>query len=418
MGIDYIPQIITFIFLLVVISYYILFLIRVRKPKITEKFSSISVIVPTHNEERYIKDCLSSIINADFDGKKEIIVVDDGSVDNTVKIVSKNFPNVKIIQKKHTGKSDSINTAISKSKGQVIAIVDGDSYIQKDSLKYVTEEISRKNVVAASGVIKVRNRKKILGMWLHIEQIYNSLIRLVFSKVNANVVTPGPLSVYRKKALKEVGGFSVKGFSEDVDVTIILIRAGHKIGFSSKAVSETNMPLEPKWFWLQRTRFARGLIDILKKHLMLNKTWIDIYTLPLLLFNYIQAIIMGSFTIYQIVSGYITYFYAKGIIFNLATLKFFFEWFSIVGFFRWSVQAFTGQIPLNFITIIGIVSTFLTYPLYLYAILKFDKKITIWHIIPLFFMFPFWFLIMIIYIVCIPEYFRKDQHNIWKKYDP
>ena len=39
----------------------------------------------------------------------------------------------------------------------------------------------------------------------------------------------------------------------------------YKIGFSNNAVSETNMPYEPKWFFMQRTRFARGIIDIFKK---------------------------------------------------------------------------------------------------------------------------------------------------------
>ena len=60
-------------------------------------------------------------------------------------------------------------------------------------------------------------------MWFHIEQLYNSLIRLLFSKINANVTTPGPLSVYRKKELMDAGGFSTEGFSEDVDITIRLI---------------------------------------------------------------------------------------------------------------------------------------------------------------------------------------------------
>lgn len=251
-------------------------------------------------------------------------------------------------------------------------------------------------------------------MWLHIEQLYNSLMRHILSKINANVVTPGPLSVYRRKELLEVGAFSNKGFSEDVDVTIRLVRAGYRVGFSRDALSETNMPYKAKGFFRQRTRFSRGLVYILKNNLRLNKAIIDIYTLPLLLFGYIQAIIMGSLTIYQIVSGYFTYFISKGIFFNLHVLKFFFEWFSIAGFIRWTFQALTGQIPLTFVVAIGIISTFLSYPLYFYAIFKYDKKFDFWHF-PVFFMSPFWLLLMVVYIVCLPEYFRKNQFNIWKK---
>jgi cellulose synthase/poly-beta-1,6-N-acetylglucosamine synthase-like glycosyltransferase len=392
-----------------------LIFIKRKKPKFEKKFSSVSVIIPSHNEERYIQECIESVIAADFKGKKEIIVVDDGSKDKTAEIASKYLDNIKLIRKKHSGKSDSINKAISVSKGELIAIVDGDSFIQKDALQKISAEVERKNVVAASCIVKVKNRKKHILMWVHIEQIYNSLMRYIFSKINANIVTPGPLGIYRRKELLEVGGFSKKGFSEDIDVTIRLIRKGYKIGFAKNAVSETNMPYKAKEFLRQRTRFVRGIIDIFKKHLSINKTIIDLYTLPLFLFNYVQAVIMGSFTLYQIFSGYFQYFVSKGVYFSFPVVKFFFEWFSIVGFVRWAIQAFSGQIPLTFVTIVGIASTLLSYPLYLYAIIRFDKKFDFWHIFALFFMFPFWLIIMVIYILCLPEYFRKNQLNIWKK---
>ena len=411
-----IPAIITFIFLLIVISYYALIFVRPKKSSPILKFSSITIIIPAHNEERYIKEAIESVLEADFNGKKEIILVDDGSIDNTYNIAEKFRPKVNLIRNvKHIGKSASINKALKISKCELVAIVDGDSCINKNSLNELTIEVGRKNVVAACCPVKVKNRKIHILMWVHIEQIYNSMIRLLFSKINANVTTPGPLSVYRRKELIEAGGFSTEGFSEDVDVAIRLIRKGYKIGFAEKSVSETNMPYDLKGFFRQRTRFARGLLNILKRHMKLNTAIIDIHTLPILLFTYIQAIIMGSFTIYQIVSGYSTYFFSKGIYFNLAVLKFFFEWFSIVGFARWVYSVLIGQTPLSFVTIVGIISTLLTYPLYFLAIFKFDKKFDLWHFIPIFFMFPFWLLIMAIYIICLPEYFRKKQYNIWKK---
>jgi len=158
-------------------------------------------------------------------------------------------------------------------------------------------------------------------MWVHIEQLYNSLIRLLFSKIHANVVTPGPLSMYRRKEIMELGGFSTKGFSEDIDIAIRLIRKGYKIGFAENAVAETNMPYDVKGFLRQRTRFARGILNIFKRHMQLNTTIIDLYTLPLFLFAYIQAIIMGSFTIYHLSTGYFTYFVSKGIFINFFCSK-------------------------------------------------------------------------------------------------
>ena len=415
MALEHLPAIITFIFLLTVLSYYALIFIKKRKSKPVHKFSSITVIIPAHNEEKYIANAIESVLSADFNGKKQIIVVDDGSIDRTYEIASKFKKNgVRVIKTRHLGKSSSLNTALRYAKGDIIAVIDGDSYIQKDALRMMTKELERKDVVAATGIVKVKNRKKFICMWIHIEQLYNSLMRLLFSKIDANIVTPGPLSIYRRKELMQVGGFSTKGFSEDIDVTIRLIRKGYKIGFAEGAVAETNMPYDTKGFLRQRTRFARGILNIFKRHMQLNTTIIDLYTLPLFLFSYVQAVIMGSFTIYQIVSGYNTYFASKAIYFNLSVLKFFFEWFSIVGFVKWFAGILSGQIPLTFVAIVGIVATLLSYPLFFMAIIKFDRKFDLWHLIPIFFMFPFWLLIMVIYILMAPDYFRK-QYNIWKK---
>lgn len=407
---------VTIFFFLIVLSYYFLLFIKHKKAKKVRSFSSITIIMPAHNEEKYIKEAIDSVIAADFNGSKEIIIVDDGSIDSTAEIASKYVnKNIKLLRTKHSGKSASINRALESANGELISIVDADSCIHKNALVEMSDELTRDKIAGVCGIVKVKNRMKPICMWVHIELLFGSLMRSLFSKVNANITTPGALSMYIKKNLVEVGGFSTKGYSEDVDITIRLIRKGYKIGFRETAITETNMPYDIKGFIRQRKRFARGAINIVKKHLRLNNTIIDIYTLPILLFSLIQSLIMGSFITYQIINGYITYFYSKGIYFNFVVLKFFFEWFSLAGFVRWLISVFSGQTPLTLITVIGIISTFLSYPLIILAILKYDRKIDLWHFIPLFFMFPFWFLLMLINIYCVPEYFKKEQYNIWKK---
>ena len=412
---DMLQFFITIIFLFIVLSYYILILIKKKEMNFKRKVSSITIIIPAHNEESYIHDAIDSVIKSDFKGQKDIIVVDDGSADSTAKIVKTYGNKVKLISTKHSGKSASINRAIKIAKGELVAIVDGDSCIHENALQVMADELLKQNAAGACGVVKVKNRKKPICMWMHIEQLYNSLMRLLFSKLNANIVTPGPLSMYKRKELLELGGFSTEGFSEDIDIAIRLIRKGHKVVFAEKAVAETNMPYDAKGFFRQRTRFARGTINLLKRHMAFNNKFIDIYTLPIFLFSYVQAVVMGAFTIYQIISGYFTYFASKGVYLSFYVLKFFLEWFSVIGFVRWITSVFTRQTPLTFITLVGIISTLLTYPLYFLAIIKFDKKIDLWHVIPLFFMFPFWLLVMSIYTIMLPEYFRKRQYNIWKK---
>jgi len=103
-------NIITIIFFLVVLSYYVLIFIKPKKKKFGKIGKSLTIIIPAYNEEPYIKDCLSAAINADFNGQKNIIVVDDGSRDKTILEIKKSIKEnpgkcaVKLIKLKHNGK--------------------------------------------------------------------------------------------------------------------------------------------------------------------------------------------------------------------------------------------------------------------------------------------------------------------------
>jgi len=411
---DSVSGIITLILIVIIISYYILLIIPKKKLKIQTRFKSITIIIPAHNEAEYIAECIKAAKEADFRGKKQIIVVDDGSIDKTARIVSK-IKGVTFIKTKHSGKSDSINRALKIAEGELIAIVDGDSFISKNSLVEVSNEVAQKNIAAATCIVKVKNRYKLLCIYPHIELLYNSLIRSLFSKVNANITTPGPLSIYRKKELMEIGGFSTEGFSEDVDVTIRLIRKGYRIGFSENTVAYTNMPYDIKGFLRQRTRFARGLINVLKRHMRATHNVIDFYTLPLFLFMYIQSVIMGVLTVYNIISGYNQYFWSQGVVFSYDVAIFIFNWFTLIGFVKWSYSVFTSAGPVGFVTIVGIASTMISFPLFFYSIFKYEKKLDLLHILPIMVMSPYWIIMMFINIICIPEMFARSQYNIWKK---
>lgn len=99
-----------------------------------------SVIIPTYNCEKYISKCLDSIINKNYDNL-EIIIVDDGSIDNTFKIVKK-YKNIytkmiKVYKHRHKGVSSSRNFAIKKSSGDYLIFVDGDDYLENDIFSYI-----------------------------------------------------------------------------------------------------------------------------------------------------------------------------------------------------------------------------------------------------------------------------------------
>ncbi len=407
---------INFGFFAVVLSYYVLLFWKIAPKKREKNYHSITIIIPAHNEEKYIEASVRSALNADFPGQKEIIVVDDGSSDRTAVIVS-SVEGVECISTAHMGKAASVNMGIARARGELIAILDGDTEIRNDALLAMKAEVEKENVAAATGPIVVKNRSTHMLAWLHIETIYSSLLRLIMAKVNANVTAQGQFCIFRKDALMSIGGFSTVGFAEDVDIAIRLIRAGYHVGFAEDAVSSTNMPVCFKYLLFQRIRWVRGMINVLARHARMNSALIDIYTLPLMIFGYVQAVVMGAFTIYQIVGGYWQYFASKGQFFNSDVLGFLLDWTSITGVIKWSLGVFTGMTPLTPVNIAGILSTLLCYPLYVYAILKFDKKIDFWHVMALTFMAPYWWCVMFVQIGCLPFLLLNRQENIWHKND-
>lgn len=101
--------------------------------------SLISVIVPVYNDERFLKSCIDSIINQSY-SKLEIILVDDGSTDNSPKILdefSAKDSRIKVYHKKNTGVSDTRNYGIERATGEYICFSDADDILTKDYVKYL-----------------------------------------------------------------------------------------------------------------------------------------------------------------------------------------------------------------------------------------------------------------------------------------
>ena len=96
----------------------------------------VSVIVPVYNAESYIGPCLESLVNQTLDDV-EIIIVNDGSTDSTVKKVEKyikNHSNIKLFNKENGGQSSARNYGLKYAKGEYISFIDGDDYIELDML--------------------------------------------------------------------------------------------------------------------------------------------------------------------------------------------------------------------------------------------------------------------------------------------
>jgi len=236
-----------------------------------KKFFSVSFLVPAYNEEESIKETLKALLEVDYPlEKKEIIVINDGSKDRTARVVkefSKKYKQIKLLNKQNSGKADSLNNGIKIAKGELIAVVDADSYPTKDSLKkmvgYFEEDL---NVAAVTSRVFVKNNKNFIERYQDLDYRVIAWSRKIMDYINCVYVTNGPLSVYRKDLVKKVGGFDPKNMTEDIEITWNLLSHGHKTKMSYSAIVYTTTPDTFKVWNKQRIRWNLGGLQTLNKY--------------------------------------------------------------------------------------------------------------------------------------------------------
>lgn len=122
-----------------------------------------SIVVPVYNIENYVDKCVKSIICQKYD-KYELIIVDDGSTDNSYTVAKKyEKNNIKVVKKKNGGLSSARNYGLRYTHGDYVWFIDGDDYIENDSIKKLNEEINRqkeKKDIIAFQYYEVKNGKK------------------------------------------------------------------------------------------------------------------------------------------------------------------------------------------------------------------------------------------------------------------
>jgi poly-beta-1,6-N-acetyl-D-glucosamine synthase len=230
----------------------------------------LSIIVPAHNEEKNLKATLESLIETDYDNK-EIIVVDDGSTDNTYHIASqftKRLPQGRfsVLSKHNGGKSAAINYGIRYSKGEIIAVIDADCKLERNSLKEIANEFQKPGVIAVAGGVKILNRVNLLTSCQAMEYMISiNVHRRAFGSSGITLIVPGPLGAFYKKQMIERGLFDNDTLTEDFDVTMKMLKTGGKVP-EIVAQSYTNAPSTLSDLYRQRSRWCKGAFQTLLKH--------------------------------------------------------------------------------------------------------------------------------------------------------
>ena len=227
----------------------------------------VSVIVPAYNERVGIEACLRSLCASDYPAF-EVIVVDDGSTDDTADVVrALGLPRVTLIGQENAGKPAALMTGIHAAAAEIVVLVDGDTVFEPQSLRHLVAPMVDERVGAVSGNTKVGNRRGLIGRWQHIEYVIGfNLDRRMFDVLECMPTVPGAIGAFRRRALDDIGGVSDDTLAEDTDLTMGICRAGYRVVYAPMARAWTEAPSSVGALWRQRYRWCYGTLQAMWKH--------------------------------------------------------------------------------------------------------------------------------------------------------
>ncbi|WP_068473513.1 glycosyltransferase family 2 protein [Saccharicrinis aurantiacus] len=281
---------------------------------------SISIIAPCYNEEMSIVDNIRSLLSLHYNSL-EVIVVNDGSTDDSLKLVIQEYQLVKInyayehviktanvrgvykstnpsysnlivVDKENNGKGDALNAGVNISRSNLFLGIDVDCIIEPDALyrmvKPFLEEYGMKKVIASGGVIRVANSctvengqlTKVVfpkNIWAQFQilEYFRAFIlsRMAWSRINGLLIISGAFGLFDKDLVQKVGGYDTSTVGEDLELVIRMRKYMHevekvpyRIAFIPDPLCWTEVPDSLGVLYRQRNRWTRGLIDSLSKH--------------------------------------------------------------------------------------------------------------------------------------------------------
>ena len=333
---------------------------KTKNPLVPEKKPFVSVVIPAYNEASNLKKCINSVLAIDWPKDKlEIIVIDDGSTDDTYKIaksIAGKESNVRVLRQKNKGKGTALNLGIRIAKGDFIATLDADSFPTKDVLNHMMGYFSDKEMMIVTPALRISNPKGILGKIQHIEYLMGICMRKAFASLNSVYITPGPFSVFRKSFFEKHGYFDEHNITEDTEIGLRAQIRNCKMENSINAVVYTVAPSSFKSLLNQRIRWYAGLVDnTLRYKQIISKKYgyLGLITLP-------SAFITTGLLLVLI--GNLIYSYLKNIkdtIVNLSLVNFDISPLLKPEFLKLEYIIYQMTNPMFFLFIISIIFTIL-----------------------------------------------------------
>ncbi len=247
-----------------------------RAPPPRDYAPPVSILVPAFNEERVIADALRAALALDYPDF-EVIVIDDGCSDGTRAVVESLMPHPRlrmICKQNNEGKAMALNDALLAANGEIVLVLDADAEPEPDCLWHMVQHFRSARVAGVTGNPRVKNVDSFLARLQVIE--FSSVVSLLrrSQRIWGRIVTvSGVVAAFRRSAVIDVGGFSGNMATEDIELTWKLQRRFYDIRYEANALVWMTVPATWRTLYRQRSRWARGLMQVLHKHRGVLAQW-------------------------------------------------------------------------------------------------------------------------------------------------
>ncbi|MBI2451998.1 glycosyltransferase family 2 protein [Candidatus Pacearchaeota archaeon] len=269
--------------------FFLIFYIKQRSlpTNIKLAYHKITFVIPAYNCANVLEKTIRSIKNAKYDKEKiNIIVVNDGSTDNTLKVaksLEKKYSRVQVFNKTNGGKAEAVNFGIKKVKTPFLVVLDSDTLIKQDLLEKSVSLFSDSATMAVTSRLKPLNNKKLIERMQYVEYTLAGFYRMITSKLSSLPVAPA-FTIYRKKFFDKHGYFEKNNLTEDFEMGLRIQSNHYNMGYEAHSYALTVVPDNLHSLIRQRRRWAYGTFYNYKKYrkLFFNSLYGDlgIFILP------------------------------------------------------------------------------------------------------------------------------------------